>query len=197
MGLAKNDLRVINLCSLKIILRDELQALMNGPEQLEKIPILTSGTAWQDLYATAGSIQYILSNSESTPGTSYNLAVSLNYPGLSMVALRELHAWRNQEFILQFEIEEHTYYIGNTEAGAKLSWQFQSTTDGSTLTFQLVDVEPHYSSPELDLFIIQNGALIQQYEVEDVFTLNADGSFEVSGPNEDRYSIDGRKLIIS
>lgn len=197
MGLIKNDLLVLNLCSLKIILRDELQALMSGPEQLEKIPILTSGSEWKDIYGTAGSIQYNLSSSESSPGTVYNQSLSVTYPGLSMSSTRLLHSWRNQEFILQFTIEDHQYYVGNLEAGAKLSWAFQTERDGCVLSFELSDIEPHYSSPELDLFIIENGALIQQFEVEDEFTLSSDGKLQVTGPNENRYSIDGRKLIIS
>lgn len=197
MELSKNTLLVLNLCSLKILLREELQALMYGPELLEKIPVPEAAADWKEIYGTPGSIRYVLSSSESTAGTTYQQKLTLEYPGLSMTSTRKLHTWRNQEFILQFTLDDQSFYIGNLDAGAKLSWSLDTKSDGTSLTFNIEDIEPYYSSPELDLFIIENGALIQQYEVEDTFTLNADGSLEVSGPNEDRYSIDGRKLIIS
>lgn len=189
MSLTKNPLLVFNVCKIQFALTTEVLKFLEGPQKLERIAVFSTDE-WKELYSTANKIRYRLNKTDADSGAVFTHRLTLNYPGINPEVFRKLSLWRNETFIIKLFIEDKEYIMGNPENGARLTWDFSTREQGIVMEFSLVDNDPLFMSPDLDLFFINSsGQLIQQYEVEDEFTLNSDGALEVTGPNEDRYTL--------
>ncbi|AEV34171.1 hypothetical protein Oweho_3220 [Owenweeksia hongkongensis DSM 17368] len=165
------------------------------------MPILGTGN-WQPFYFTSGSLEYIGGKQESTKhGSLYNYSLTHKFPGIDdnhelphQFAALDQHRW----IICLVYSDGKMRTIGSVAQGLEFFWNEgnSSTTSGFSISWQMTDTKPAQNLGYITQFFVNTDQyLVQRFETNIDYTLNADKTFDAYGPEADKLEYKEGYLI--
>ncbi len=143
MTIPKNTTLIPTVCKIYFAPLTDIDAIANSSDRFHRSVTFETGKAWQEIYLTPGSAEFIEKPKDAEAGELIEQSLRFLFPGDGDGNLTSLDAILNRPSLVKIQFHDSTAKLmGDIGNGAKLTQllQFSAKGSGSTLEFSCMAI---------------------------------------------------------